>query len=191
MSRATLTINGLNSYVHNLFEFLTVPEGIDKETLIDNIILKSADLEVLYSDPEYMRLAIGVWSKKHARTFTKWLEALKLEYNPIENYDRIEEWTDTGRSTGNSNGSADSTIEDKRSAYDSNTYENSALNSNKSTTGNNFTNDNNNVHVGRVHGNIGVTTSSALLLEALDAATWNLYDHIADLFISEFCLLVY
>lgn len=203
MSKATLSLIGLSEYMiaHNkdLFELLELPEGIEKDTLTDNILLRSAELEVLYTDPEYMRLAIGVWSKKHARTFDRWIKALQVEYNPLENYDRIEEWTDTGTASGNatsiSGGNSFGSVEDKRSAFDSNTYQNNALNTNTSHTDSNITsntdNQNENKHTGRLHGNIGVTTSQQMLQSELDIAKWNIYEQITDLFISEFIILVY
>ena len=40
-------------------------------------------------------------------------------------------------------------------------------------------------------GNIGVTTSQMMLQSELDIARWNLYEHIADLFCQEFCIMVY
>ena len=41
-------------------------------------------------------------------------------------------------------------------------------------------------------GNIGITSAQELFLrEAREVATWNMYEHIADLFASEFCIMVY
>ena len=60
-----------------------IVEGIEKDNVVDNIILECGEFETLYSDPYFMRSAIGVWSKKHYRTFEKWIAALNLEYNPI------------------------------------------------------------------------------------------------------------
>ena len=48
-----------------------------------------------------------------------------------------------------------------------------------------------NTHKGRMFGNIGVTTSQQMLQSELDIARWNMYEHIADLFASEFCIMVY
>ena len=49
-----------------------------------------------------------------------------------------------------------------------------------------------NTHEARLYGNIGITTSQQMFLsEVNDAATWNMYEHIADLFASEFCIMVY
>lgn len=46
-------------------------------------------------------------------------------------------------------------------------------------------------HDAHLFGNIGVTTSQQMLRDQLDIVTWNLYEHISDLFIEEFCILVY
>lgn len=198
-----LTILGLNSFMqsHNddLFAELNLPEGIDKDTAIDTIILKSGEFEVLFPDPIFFKRVIGVWSKKHQRTFEKWIKALNVEYNPLENYDRIEEWTDEGTaeavSGGASHNSTNGSSEDKKSAYDSSSYENNNLNtmSNNSNSdfNNNSTANNNSIHKGRMHGNIGVTTSQQMLTSELDIASWNIYEHIADLFVDDFCLQVY
>lgn len=48
-----------------------------------------------------------------------------------------------------------------------------------------------NRHTAHIYGNIGVTTSSAMLKEYLEIQEWNLYKHIADLFLEEFCIMVY
>ena len=47
------------------------------------------------------------------------------------------------------------------------------------------------IHESRMYGNIGVTTSQQMLQSELDIARWNMYEHIADLFCSEFCIMVY
>lgn len=100
MSAAKITIIGFNNYLENLnddlFKYLNVPTGIDKDTLVNNILLRGAEFEVLYSDPYFMQNMIGVWSNKWQRTMTKWIDALSIKYEPLENYDRIEEWTDNG-----------------------------------------------------------------------------------------------
>ena len=46
-------------------------------------------------------------------------------------------------------------------------------------------------HEAHLFGNIGVTTSQQMLESELNIATWNLYEHISDIFIDEFCILVY
>ena len=41
------------------------------------------------------------------------------------------------------------------------------------------------------YGNIGVTTSQQMLEAELTISEWNLYDHLSDVFIREFCIPVY
>lgn len=92
-------MTGMNAFLKpkqmSLFDLLHVPEGIDKETLVDNIMLQGGEFECLYADPLFMRDAIGAWSNKWQRTFIKWITALNIEYNPLENYDRMEDYSDT------------------------------------------------------------------------------------------------
>lgn len=210
MSSAKLSILGIEKYLNfrndTLFDF-DVPDGIDLETLKNNIILKSADFECLYPDANFLKLAIGHWSKKHYRTFSKWITALNLEYNPIENYDRHEEWSDQSSDTGkilsadtsNRTGHNTSIASTDKSAYNSDSYSpvdkvsnandtlvNSSGNSTSETEQNSEA-----TKIGWEHGNIGVTTSQQMLQAELDIAAWNIYENITGLFLQEFCLMIY
>ena len=219
MSSAKITTigfcNWMQSQNDDLFSKMNLPVGIDKDTLIDNILLRSGEFEVLYSNPFVYQSAIGVWSDKHKRTFEKWVNALSMEYNPIENYDRKEEWEDrianqtlentNGKSSGNTRGSniVNGSSENRKSAYDSddyqpesrNTYE--TIGTDTSDTSTNMINtinkdeSNNLKHNGWVHGNIGVTTTQQMLESELSLSAWNVYEHITDLFVEEFCVAIY
>ena len=247
MSSAKLTLIGMNTYFQNagsdLFEFLNLPTGLTKKTLTDNILLQGGEFEVLYSDPMSLKTSIGIWSDREAATFQRWVDALAIEYAPLENYDRIEAWTDTLDSDGTSNttgtndtrttGTSDtttttnedivgqSTVQTDVSAYDSSGYqpkEKVTTNSrtddditqvvdndttevidndttevidNDTTTRNISTLDNTADHRGRVHGNIGVTTSQQMLQQELDLGYWNIYSRITDMFLKEFCIMIY
>ena len=203
MSSAKITTIGFYNWMQSqnddLFSKMNIPVGIDKDTLIDNILLRAGEFEVVYSNPFFYQNAIGVWSAKHERTFERWINALSIEYNPVENYDRMEEWEDksNGNSTGETNGntSLNSINENKVSAFDSDLYQPDSYNSNTSNGNDNSStktnSSNNSKHVGRVHGNIGVTTTQQMLQSELSLAEWNVYEHITDLFIEEFCIAIY
>lgn len=47
------------------------------------------------------------------------------------------------------------------------------------------------IHEAHLYGNIGVTTSAAMLKEFYDVSSWSLYDHMSDVFISELLIPVY
>lgn len=115
MSAAKITLfsfaRWMNQNNDDLFVNLSVPTGIDKTTLIDNILLRGGEFEVVYSDPAFMQYAIGSWSRKWYRTMQKWIDALSIEYSPLENYDRFEHWEDnTDRDTGNAGVSGSETV---------------------------------------------------------------------------------
>ena len=99
MSIMKITLLGLEMALKpegkSVFDLMQLPEGVDKDAVTDNIALEAGDFEVLYADPYMFRAAVGTWSAKYYRTFEKWVAALAIEYNPLENYDRFEDYTDT------------------------------------------------------------------------------------------------
>lgn len=84
---AKLSIMGLYNYNPEIFSDLNVPEGIDKETVIDNILLECYDLELLYPSFNIMKIAIKNWSKVEQPIWEKLYNTENLEYNPIWNVD--------------------------------------------------------------------------------------------------------
>ena len=211
LSSAKMTLIGMSNYFLNagddLFKNLTLPEGLTKKTLTDNLLLEGGEFEVLYADPIFMQNAIGMWAEREADTFSRWVRALGIEYNPLENYDRQEAWTDTLDSDGTSRttGTSDSTTTNNGtvtgdvSAYDSTGYQpkdkqttsNTEVDATDATLNNTTTLDNSAAHRGRIHGNIGVTTSQQMLQSELDLGYWNIYSRITDMFLKEFCIMVY
>ena len=211
MATAKMTLIGFNRFFKerddDLFINLSLPEGVDKDTLTNNILLQGADFEVMYSDPYFLQDAIGMWSSKWARTFEKWVTALAIEYSPLENYDRKEDWSDTlnrglktlaRRDSGNTRTFDNSdtntpgttyTEETKVSAYDSSSYQPSQQVTTSPTgsgdvlahsgtvkdeygegTSGSETENSKTVRDGRIHGNIGVTTSQQMLEAELKIA---------------------
>ena len=159
------------------------------DTLLATLINRAASFCVLYPDPAYFQLMNEQWFKRWEPAFTKWFKALAMEYNPIENYDRIESWTDTGES--GSEVSSSGTTEGQVSAFDSSSY--SPHDKEIQSSGSEASANNTDEHEGRIHGNIGVTTSQQMLeSEMVLQEKWgNLYNHIADCFISELLVSVY
>ena len=143
MSEAKITLVGFHRFYEamdqDLWEYMSFPEGIDKQTVIDNILMNGGNFESYFSDPEYVKYYMGVWSKKWFWTFDKWLKAINTKYAPLDNYDRYEDYTDTGSGTDTHTGSGtvntttstdatttdDSTAETEHtvSAFDSGTYQ--------------------------------------------------------------------
>lgn len=220
MSSAKLTLIGLQKYMNDfeddLFKNIVLPEGIDKDIFTNNVLLRGGEFEVMYPDPLFLQDAITFWSKKWYRTFNKWVEALDIEYAPLENYDRFEDFTDqTNRGlktegTRNSNNEKsfddyhETTVtETEVSAYDSSNYQPSEqVTATETPTGKvkdqsgegtkgSETENTKFTHGGRTHGNVGVTTSQEMLDQELKIQEWNIYEHMTDIFLSEFVIPIY
>ena len=207
MASAKMTLIGMNAFMLNmnddLFSNLTLPEGLDKQTLTDNILLRGGEFEVLYANPTAMQSLIGIWSRREQATFERWVSALAIEYAPLENYDRMEHWTDETDGTGSSDssGSVNTTSNDTseltKSAYDQSTYSPYEKTINGGTVGTTSSDStdtemsSDSEHNGRIHGNIGVTTSQQMLEAELNLGYWNVYTKITELFLQEFTIPVY
>ena len=113
MSEYKTTLIGIENYLSNenksVFDKLSLPTGIDKQTLTDSILMRSGEFEVLYSDPYLMTNLIGIWSKKYYATFDRWVKALAIEYDPLNNYDRHEVIDDKTKRNEKTNNKIDST----------------------------------------------------------------------------------
>ena len=162
-----LSLLGLYQYNDQLFDGLRLPKGVNKDTFVDNLLAETAEFEVLYPDAEFMANMIAMWSAKELPVWEKLDETLHYDYDPISNYDRHEESTNTGESLGKVAGynatdlvnSSGASTDVKRSA--------------------------------RMWGNIGVTTTQQMIEEQRKIVKFNMMDYIIESFIKRFCLLVY
>lgn len=209
-----LTVEGLYNYDNTLFDGFNVPDGLVKQIAIDAILMRTRELEILYPDLTYMKSRITIWSNKYQINWKKLYDTTVLEYNPIENYDRIEDLTDTDdvstssardntiKSTSTNEIVNSVNITDQNTAFnDGLTVHAKQITDGDTTENVNITNtEKENVNdgrtgkhtrTGRVHGNIGVTTSQQMIQNERDLVVFNLYDVIAESFIENFCLMVY
>lgn len=193
---------GLWTFDHHIFDLLRLPDELDQEMVINQILMDCAELELLYPRFDTMRAAIGLWSRSRQLTWKKLYDTTQLEYNPIENYDRLEDWTDTHDykidtatsgsqdstgevNTGNRiNGFNDNLTDSDSSSTDTTSHAEAAGTENRTDAGNL-------VHGGRIHGNIGVTTSQQMIAEEREIVQFNIYDYISRDFQRRFCLGIY
>ena len=191
MIRATLSLRGLYRYAPTIFDELVLPEtDVDRDDLIEALVLECADLEILYPQPEVLRDAIGLWSRRRLPNWTKLAETLHYEYNPIHNYDRTEthERT-TGRNYSDSaNGNGTST--GSQNAYNSGWTERDRAVSTSNSTRTGEQAEDESITV-RAFGNIGVTTTTSMIAEQRNIVAYNLTEAIIDDFKRKFCLLIY
>lgn len=220
MMGATLSFIGLYRADDTLFSFLEVPAGVNKDLLIDNFLLDSAELEVIYPDPDFMKDALGIYSRRQVKVWEHLAETFELDYNPIWNVDgsvkeketrdlqHADSGTDTRTesSTQTGTGSGTSTLESKRAGFNSATYGADELETSKASSSTNLKSDTTDKRsdsrsgsdTGTIQretvrtGNIGVTTTQQMLREELEIRPkLNIYTYIIEDLKSRFCLLVY
>ena len=215
-NRATLSIWGLMEYDDSLFEDAVFPESIQEDLLIYNICLECAELELIYPDWDFMKIAISAWSYKELPTWQRIAELAELEYNPIENYDRKEDSVDnethkrdklttdniTNSGTANNINNTDTlnraagfnsdALGVKNKSTTGNTYSGSSSGESNQSTTEGETDNTGRVHSSRIHGNIGVTTPAQMITSEIELAPQlNVINYIVDSFKQRFCLMVY
>ena len=93
MLRSRLDLLGIYKFDNTVLDLLEVPEDedgnelIDRDTLKDNLLMDTAEMEILYPDASFLKLAIGAWSKKQVPIWTELYNSTQFEYNPIWNVD--------------------------------------------------------------------------------------------------------
>ena len=59
----------------------------DKTTFINNLLLELAELNVIYTDPDFMKFAITQWANAEKHNWQSLFETCFYKYNPIWNKD--------------------------------------------------------------------------------------------------------
>lgn len=229
-----LTLWGMNDYLDGkLLDFLpnSLPEGTFDAALMEELIyMECGDLFPYYQVPSYCKAHIKNFFDRNAEQFKRVWEALFSEYNPIENYDRIEAWSDShSESTMNSmsasqseslsmsssesvsavTSSSDSQSSSSRgdvSAFNAATMQPQSASQGQAATTGTTNNDTRGTssslrsaytlngqrdtkdmkaldnHRGRVHGNIGVTTSQQMIQQSIELGSYDIYIWVINLF---------
>lgn len=176
-----LSIVGLyqwdNDILKPLTDKLTSFYPLSTDDLRDALLVECAEFEIMYTNPDVFKSVLRVWTTGEIPKWKRICDAIKAEYNITENYDRSEEWTDTGSGSG--------TTENKYKGYPSGS---ALVKANETDNSSSATN----IHTGRVHGNIGVRSAQELVTQELELADKiNIQDIIISDFKNRFCILVY
>lgn len=212
--RTIIPIATLYDYDNSIFNDIYI-KGVSKDQLIEHFLLSYGDLTPVYQNPIYLRRHVTSvacslqWSIDHL-----W-EITQLDYNPIENYDRMESWEDKGGGTfqkgkvdteetfnkgsikttfgkvtdsthkvaafNSSNPEVANTDNTTDSGSDSQTF--GADSSHGSVTNGLDESTTTGKHEGRIHGNIGVTTSQQMMQAEIDLSkAYNFLDEVCKLY---------
>lgn len=100
---ATLSFNGLLAGYPELFSDLKVPDSVSKETVCNQLLFDTLELEALYADGPTMRRALGVYSETMLPSWTRYADALGLKYDALASDDRTRTTDHAGTSGGTIN----------------------------------------------------------------------------------------
>jgi hypothetical protein len=92
---ALLSLLALYNYDSTIFDNFSLPAGLDKQNVIDNLLAETAEFEILYPNPTTLKGLIEVWSKKELPVWEKEYATTKFSYDPLNNLYRDDTETDT------------------------------------------------------------------------------------------------
>lgn len=191
----------------DFFEGIDIPPAIDRDILKVEIFRRCGMSMPIWTDVHQFKILMSFWFKAHKWEFAEMEKTMHYDYNPIENYDRKEDSTRTFDSTKNSDyanishidTSNENKTENKVSAFNTSAYQNKEKNDSNgkaNSDANDSGNSNDKEHnvdgyTARMHGNIGVTTTQAMIQEQRNVVDFSIYEYIAKKFDNTFFLGVY
>lgn len=100
-----LSIVGMYNHDNSVFDGFNLPEGMEKDACITEILMQCAELELIYQDWDFMKMAITKWSIINQSVWQKLYDTTQFEYNPIWNVDGTVTETETRDLAGTDSGS--------------------------------------------------------------------------------------
>ena len=189
MSQTGATLNDLmHIWDGDLFDDITLPTGMDKTTVVNQIMLDNGLLEVVYPEHDLLKGLIKAHFLARQLDYQRLWDAVSQTYNPLYNLDRKNTLTEkTERSentTGNTTSNTNQNTEQKVSAFDSSTYQPAEQMSGNTSDTTDATTDSQgqDVHTLESHeeGSIGVITPQDMLRREFDIRKdWNIYKFIS------------
>lgn len=189
MSQTGATLNDLmHLWDGDLFDDITLPTGMDKTTVVNQIMLDNGLLEVVYPEHDLLKGLIKAHFLARQLDYQRLWDAVSQTYNPLYNLDRKNTLTEkterTENTTGNTTSNATQSTEQKVSAFDSSTYQPSEQMSGNTSDNTDATTDTQgeDVHTLESHeeGSIGVITPQDMLRREFDIRKdWNIYKFIS------------
>lgn len=189
--KGQISVLGLYNWDNALFDDFNVPEGVDKNTAVTDILYKCADLEIYIPDWDVLKTAIGIWSTKNAWKWEKLYETMNFVYNPIWNKDGTITETVQAADEGAGTNTGSVTTENQVSGYNVNSYSPESKNVTSPDTAWTENRSRGETRTRQEQGNIGLTSTQELIRQEREVSDFSIYDVITEDFKKEFCLLVY
>lgn len=186
-----------------IFDDYPLIDKLDRDILNDTIMFRWGGMDTVYSNPDLFKYYSDRWFQRKFEIIKKMWETTQFEYNPIENYDRKEDYWENNDDTLDVTTGDDLTIDrtttvdsdgdvtSQVSPFNANTF----INDSKSITdmtdttkeqgGDKRTGKRDEINTRekkgglRAHGNIGVTTTQDMIEEERRVSQFDIYEWIA------------
>lgn len=186
-----LSLLGLYTYDNTIFDNFKLPSSIDKDVLINNLLMECAELEILYPNSDFMKNAIEQWSTKEIDNWNRIEELFKYNESPLSDIDITE--TTTHDYTKNESGS-DKTISEsinKVNGWNEGLVDRNKINDSNERTPN-LTNTDKGTLTKTIKGLSSKYLKQDVMIKELQfRKLYDIYEVIIDEFKNRFCLLIY
>lgn len=179
-----ISLYGLYVTDPSIFDSFQLPDQVNKEELITNLLLEVGELETIYPDSDVMKLSIGAWSESMIRGWDMIATVLYEKYDPFVNIKRDEVRTITQTRNLQNTGRSSNSV----NAWNSTDPATRDINEGTGTdTGTVSTTE----HL-HVEGDSAITDAQDVARKEVELrVTYNLYQIITQDFKKRFCLMVY
>lgn len=180
MNGEILSLYGLYQWDNTILDEVVLPDQVDRDDFIFELLAQTAELEVCYSDPAFMKEALGRWSSIRLYTWQRMADTLYKDYDPYINMTRDE------KRVISQDRDLASTGKESVTAWDS-LQPTNVGNTEGTDTGNVTTTD-----TFHSQGDSALYTPTDILGKEFEARKkYDLYQFIISDFKDRFCLLVY
>lgn len=182
-----------------MLDGILLPDALDRDLLIENLLVETGELGLVYWDLEFIRRRVSAWSRKRLAVWNELEKTLHYEYNPIHNYDRMEDrgliTTDDRETTVVSHTGENGNQIEMKNGYNAGSQVQAGEDIVKNNQDFDRQDQDDNTHQESetlyARGNIGVMSTQDLIEQQRNIVQFSVYDYIIQDFKQEFCVMVY
>lgn len=187
----------------------------DRDVFSASLLIECAELDLVYHNYDFFKVHFKNWALKNAPKWKKLYKASIAEFDPTENYNRYEESNfqhgkaeqhsggthsvSDGSTTNNGSDSVSHKVVGMNVTADKEAYKDVTLLGSGNTVHGDVTNTDTlriensgtDINTSHIHGNIGVTTTTAMLAEYREYASHIVIDDVIADFKKDFCVMIY
>ena len=179
-----MSLFGLHYYDPTIFDDMVIPDQLDRDVLISNIVLECAEMTILYPSADMMKKAIGYWSQMRLHAWDRMAEVLYEKYDPFINIKRDETRTITQDRDLKDNGTSIGKVNAWNSGTGTERDRNEVTNA---QTGKVVTTE-----TFHVEGDSAITDAQDVARKEMELRIkYDLYNYIVSDFKQRFCLSIY